>query len=202
MFTKEIYYYFQKALPSRLCNDIIKHGNELTKIKGETGIEQIRKNVVRKLTNKEKAEPRKMRKSTIAWLDDPWIYKEIQPYVQIANKQAGWDFDLQTVEKIQFTEYRPGQFYNYHQDNFHNKGLARKISMTVNLSKDSDYEGGDLYFKTIDRKNHDVIEITNKEFRHQGTLCVFPSFEVHKVTPLTKGVRYSLVLWTLGEKFK
>ena len=202
MFTKEIYYYFKNALPPRLCEDIIRFGNESSKEVGVIGIEQGRKNAVRKLTKKEKAEPRKMRKSTIAWLDDPWIYKEIQPYVELANQQAGWNFDLTTVEKIQFTEYRPGQFYNYHQDNFHNEGLTRKISMTVNLSKDSDYEGGDLVFKTIDRQNHNIIEITDKEFRHQGTLCVFPSFEVHKVSPVTKGVRYSLVLWTLGEKFR
>jgi len=202
MFTKEIYYYFKQALPISLCNDIIKYGNNATKIQGEIGLEQARKKVIRKLTKKEKLEPRKMRKSNIAWLDDPWIYKEIQPYVQIANKEANWNFNLSTVEKIQFTEYLPGQFYNYHQDNFHNEGLTRKISMTVNLSDGNLYEGGDLVFKTIDRNNHDVIEITNKEFRHQGTLCVFPSFELHKVTPVTKGVRYSLVLWTLGENFK
>jgi PKHD-type hydroxylase len=79
-------------------------------------------------------------------------------------------------------------------------GKIRKISMTINLNEPGDYDGGNLKFDFghhADRRFHEVEEI-----RPQGSIIVFPSFLDHCVTPLTRGTRYSLVLWTVGEPWK
>ena len=80
-------------------------------------------------------------------------------------------------------------------------GKVRKLSMTLNLNQPGDYEGGNLKFDfghhTDGEQFHECEEI-----RPQGSMVVFPSFIDHCVTPVTKGTRYSLVLWSLGQPFK
>ena len=75
-------------------------------------------------------------------------------------------------------------------------GRIRKISMTIPLVDGSEYEGGDFVIK-----NSFGDEIVIKEARKKGSVIVFPSFLLHKVTPVTAGTRYSLVMWTLGWPF-
>ncbi len=80
-------------------------------------------------------------------------------------------------------------------------GKIRKLSMTLNLNAPGDYEGGNLKF---DFGHHTDGEqfYECEEIRPQGSMIVFPSFLDHCVTPVTKGTRYSLVLWSLGQPFK
>ena len=73
--------------------------------------------------------------------------------------------------------------------------------MTINLTEPDDYKGGDLKFDFgphADTKRYHECE----EIRPQGSVIIFPSFIYHCVTPVTRGTRYSLVLWTLGDPFK
>ena len=80
-------------------------------------------------------------------------------------------------------------------------GKVRKLSLTLNLNKPGEYEGGNLMFDFgTHNETEQFIECT--EIRPQGSLIVFPSFMPHCVTPVTKGTRYSLVLWVLGDPFK
>ena len=76
-------------------------------------------------------------------------------------------------------------------------GKIRKISVTLNLNKPGEYEGGNLKFDfgphVAGERFHECEEI-----RPQGSIIIFPSFVYHQVTPITKGTRYSLVLWTVG----
>jgi PKHD-type hydroxylase len=78
-----------------------------------------------------------------------------------------------------------------------------KLSMTVSLSNKTQYEGGELQFAhgndNLKEKNKKAI--TCKEIFSKGSLVVFPSFIWHKVQPVTKGNRYSLVVWNLGNPF-
>ncbi len=80
-------------------------------------------------------------------------------------------------------------------------GKVRKLSVTINISQPGSYEGGNLKFDygphTEGSRYHEVTEA-----RDQGSIIVFPSFIDHTVTPITKGKRYSLVLWNLGDPFK
>jgi len=78
---------------------------------------------------------------------------------------------------------------------------VRKLSVTINLSENNSYEGGNLKF---DYGPHNEGERYHEctEIRPRGSIIIFPSFVHHQVTPVTKGTRYSLVLWSCGRPFK
>ena len=200
------YFYFKKALPENLCNEIIRFGNSKIKHRGITGYEIVKKNSIKKkLSQGDKKKINKIRKSNITWVNEPWITREVTPYLYRANKEAGWNYDIEGHEQIQFTEYNKGQFYNFHQDYFDGPdkdGKYRKVSMTINLSDPKEYKGGDLFFKSLDKEKNILIEHTNPDFKEKGTICAFPSFEIHKVSPVTQGIRHSLVLWSYGKAFQ
>jgi PKHD-type hydroxylase len=81
-------------------------------------------------------------------------------------------------------------------------GKIRKISLTINLNKPGDYEGGNLKFDFGMHTSREARFHECEEIRPQGSMIVFPSFIDHCVTPVTSGTRYSLVLWTLGDPWK
>ena len=151
-----------------------------------------------------------LRKSTVMWLDEKWVYELVVPYMQAANREAGWQFEITTVEKVQLTRYDAGGFYTWHKDSITDRlsafnrpkeddwyGMVRKLSMTVLLN--DDYEGGNFEFSNYERGE---FSIAKPDFDKVGSIIVFPSFMEHRVTPVTKGVRYSLVVWFLGPPFK
>jgi PKHD-type hydroxylase len=205
------YYYFQSALTPRFCDELIKYGKsqqeQLALTGGQTNKIQEGKN----LSEEDLKDLKKKRDSNIAWLNDRWIYKEIQPFIHQANRLANWNFDWDFSESCQFTKYGPGQHYGAHCDswespyaNADNKdtfGKIRKLSVTCSLSDPSEYEGGELEFQF---RNQDDPTPKKKcvEILPRGSICVFPSFVWHEVRPVTKGVRYSLVIWSLGYPFK
>jgi PKHD-type hydroxylase len=118
------------------------------------------------------------------------------------NKNAGWNFQYEKCEQVQFTEYKPGQHYDWHYDynSDKNDGTIRKLSIVVSLSDPSEYEGGEFLLS-----NANVVkpaeELTVSEIKPKGSILVFPSFLWHKVVPVTKGVRYSAVAWMRGKNF-
>jgi PKHD-type hydroxylase len=155
---------------------------------------------------------KKKRDSNIVWLNDRWIYKEIQPFIHQANKLAGWNFDWDFSESCQFTKYKLNQFYDWHcdsweapyinPDNKETHGKIRKLSVTCSLSDPKNYKGGELEF---DFRNMDPDKPTIRkcaEIAARGSIVVFPSHVWHRVKPVTKGTRYSLVIWNLGYPFK
>ena len=79
-------------------------------------------------------------------------------------------------------------------------GLCRKISVTVNLSDPNDYDGGDLWLTKLpqDSSLNELETFTNPNFRDKGAVVVFPSWIRHRVTPVTRGTRYSAVVWFNG----
>ena len=162
----------------------------------------------KKLDSKAIKDLKKKRNSNIVWLDERWIYKEIQPYVHRANQEAGWNFQWDFSERCQFTKYKLNQYYDWHIDTFKafKDKKQRKISMTCQLTDGSEYEGGELQFDFRDYSPNlrDESEhlITVKEILPKGTVVVFPSFLWHRVKPVTKGTRYSLVMWNIGAPFK
>jgi len=81
-------------------------------------------------------------------------------------------------------------------------GKVRKLSVTINLNKPGDYDGGNLKFDYGHHTENGVQFHECEEIRPQGSIIVFPSFLDHCVTPVTRGTRYSLVLWNLGKPFK
>ena len=195
------YWFFKSAIPPRVCDDIIKFALNKTETIGRTG-ENNNKLDKEKLFNL-----KRQRNSNIVWLNDPWIYKEIEPFVKIANKNAGWNFQWDYPEEIQFTKYKKGQFYDWHCDTSEQEGpKIRKISMTCQLTDESEYEGGELEFdfRHYNPVKRDELQhvVREKEILSKGSVVLFPSFIWHRVKPVQKGTRYSLVVWFRGEKYK
>jgi len=206
------YYYFQNALTPRVCNEIIKYGISQQEIIATTGREKEKVENKIPLSKKDLKDLKKKRDSNVVWLSDSWIYKEIQPYIHEANRRAGWNFDWDYSEACQFTKYKLNQFYDWHCDSFNNPydmpnnlkfhKKIRKLSVTCSLSDPKDYEGGELEFdfKNMDPDKKSVRKCA--EIKPRGSIVVFPSHVWHRVKPVTKGIRYSLVIWNLGYPFR
>ena len=150
-----------------------------------------------------------VRKSKISWIKSPLLYNNINPLIHEANRAAGWFFQWDWNETAQFTEYKKGDFYSWHMDtsdtpygsklgiNF--QGKIRKLSSILLLSDpDKDFKGGELEmdFSNGGGKGKKIIKKLNKK-----GIITFPSFVRHRVKPVTKGIRHSLVLWHLGFPF-
>ena len=204
---KYYYWYFESAIPEKICDDIVAYGIDQQK---ETALIGTVKNG-HQLSAKKLKNIQKKRKSDVVWMSENWIYKEIHPYINIANRNSGWNFHWDWSQACQFTEYKKDQFYDWHCDSYlepyndlknqNEFGKIRKLSVTINLTPEENYEGGNLKF---DFGRHDDNEQTHeaKVARAQGTVIVFPSYTYHCVTPVTRGTRYSLVLWCSGRPFK
>ena len=207
------YWYFKSALTPKFCDEVIAYANQQKEVIALTGGYEKKK----KLKKEEIKNLQRKRKSDLVWLNDTWIYKEIHPYVQQANIQAGWNFDWNFSESCQFTKYKHNQYYDWHCDSWEkpynkknkndpNHGKIRKLSMTCQLSDGSEYQGGELEF---DFRNYDPPmrdeakhKVQCKEILPKGSIIVFPSFVWHRVKPVTSGTRYSLVVWHLGYPFR
>jgi len=208
------YWYFKSVLSPKFCDELIAYGKKNQEQIALTGIVDDKRNLKSQpLTKKEMKDLKKKRDSNIVWMNDRWIYDQIQPYVHQANKSAGWNFEWDWSESCQFTKYSKEQYYDWHCDswefpynnpeNLNLHGKIRKLSVTCSLSDPKDYKGGELEF------NFNNPETTRKqnikkclEILPRGSIAVFPSFVWHRVKPVTKGTRYSLVIWNLGYPFK
>jgi len=135
------------------------------------------------------------------------------PFIDLANKNAEWNFDWDFLEECQFTKYKKGQFYDWHCDSWEHPydkpndpkehGKIRKLSVTLNLSDPKDYTGGELEFDYNDGgPMNDSKRSVCKEILPKGSLVVFPSHVWHRVKPVTSGERNSLVIWNLGYPFR
>ena len=138
------------------------------------------------------------RKSEIAWLDDNsetrWIYEKIAELCKIANRTM-WNFDIWGYQdSYQYTVYYgDGGHYDWHVDL--GPGISnRKISVVLQLSDLEEYDGGDLQMNP----GGQILTVP----KGLGTICFFPSFMLHRVTPLNSGVRKSLVNWFCGANFR
>ena len=198
---KNYFYVFPEAIPHHFCDDLVNYGNSQTFDIATTGDSDT--SDISKLY--------KQRNSSIVWMDEPWIYNLILPFVKEANIQAGWNYDITQSEACQWTKYAETQHYDWHMDSFdkpHNQvgkpihGLVRKVSVTVSLCDGNEYEGGDLQLDLRNKKDSTSNVFVSEYARKKGAITVFPSFIWHRVTPVTKGTRYSLVVWNCGKPFR
>ncbi len=139
-----------------------------------------------------------VRSSQVAWLTRvPWVLDMLYHYVDFAN-QAAFKANIYKKADIQYTEYHAEQkgHYGLHHDIDWNRndGFDRKLSITIQLSDPSDYEGGLFEFTEVESPEKDACKA-------KGTVLVFPSYLTHKVNPVTKGTRKSLVAWFEGPKW-
>jgi len=139
-----------------------------------------------------------IRRSKINWLfnsdETRWVFEKLG---FLASKLNADDFNFDLTgfgEPLQLTHYDQSEngMYGWHQD--YGKGISRKLSLVLQLSDPSEYEGGNLQVMT---------EISPQTVKKQrGLVAVFPSYVLHQVTPVTQGTRQSLVAWISGPQFK
>ena len=133
--------------------------------------------------------------SEIRWINDRPTLDRFLEYTKLVNKEAGWNFQIDGIEPLQYTEYGAGGEYGWHIDQ-HTKPYAdnriRKISFSLLLN--DDYEGGD--FQCWYGGQNGFINLP----REKGDVLMFPSFFMHRVTPIKSGERKALVFWTGSNK--
>jgi PKHD-type hydroxylase len=139
-----------------------------------------------------------IRRSQVSWLqnkpDTTWVFDKLADVAAELNAKF-FRFDLVGFgEALQMTNYNSGEngMYGWHVD--YGGNVSRKLSLVVQLSHPSDYEGGELQIKT-DANNSTVK-------KQRGFIVAFPSYTLHQVTPVTKGTRQSLVAWISGPPFR
>lgn len=142
-----------------------------------------------------------IRNCSISWIDvdneSSSIFVKLSEIVNTLNNKF-YKYDLTEMESLQFTEYssETKDFYTSHSDDGYKFNLFRKLSVSVQLSNPSEYDGGDLVFY---RNTLSESAVAPKEI---GTVIVFPSFVIHEVQKITAGTRKSLVTWVNGPRFK
>lgn len=179
------YYFYKNAFTPSELEEIKKLGDSYPKKTAEVG-------------GGEDSSVSDYRISEIAWIDQEpksnWLYSKIADYAIEANKQM-WNFDIWGYhDSLQYTNYYGnGGHYDWHADL--GPGISnRKLSVVLQLSKPEDYEGGDLQMNI----GSNILTVP-KEY---GLLCFFPSFLLHRVTPLSSGHRISLVTWLCGANLR
>lgn len=142
----------------------------------------------------------KIRRSNVGWLsktkEQAWVYEKLERVVTQLNANF-YQFDLTGFgEALQLTNYSSDEqgMYRWHQDFGGRNSVSRKLSLVLQLSHPSDYEGGNLQILT----SGEPTTIDKK----RGLITVFPSWTLHQVTPVTKGTRQTLVTWISGPQFK
>ena len=210
------YYYWKGEIPKGECEKIIEEFDISPSKEAATGhyqgIEALYPEEIEGLKkvdnwdylhNKPKdlnVPDKSIRRTKLNWFPSNHEYNKILcDYVLKAN-EIQYHYNLTKFTPCQFARYNVGDFYNFHQDAGHNpidyEEETRKLSMTVQLSDPDSYEGGEFYFY------NGISEEYEPPIQEQGSIIVFDSRLWHRVSPVTKGVRYSLVSWSLGPAFK
>ena len=170
-------------LPSELCNMIINEcESNLDLSDGVTG----------------GGLNRSTRDSQVGWIPKiHWINGVIWHYVWNANQEV-YNYDITGIHgSVQYTTYSPNEYYTWHCDDmngFEDIG-NRKLSVSIQLSDASEYEGGEFQMRDNDNKNFFAPKA-------KGSIIVFDSRLQHRVKPVTSGVRKSLVAWCRGPEWQ
>ena len=165
-------------IPDEMCDCIVNSIDDTLYKKGTTG-------------NNNKLLARNV---NIQFINNTWINALLCGYIRYANS-LNFHYNLSDEDKelAQISKYSVGQFYGEHRDfGTNDDSITRKLSLTVQLSDEDSYEGGDLIFYNG--------SIKDKAPRGKGSVIVFDSRLFHEITPVIKGTRYSLVKWYHGDE--
>lgn len=143
-----------------------------------------------------------VRRSNVNWMpntqETQWVFEKLAHVASSLNARF-FRFDLTGFgEQIQLTNYDSSEhgMYGWHVDfGMSTVSASRKLSIVMQLSDPSEYEGGNLELKPA---GNEVVKIK----KQRGLIVAFPSWTLHQVTPVTQGNRQSLVAWITGPAFK
>lgn len=173
---------YEKTIPDEICDYIISSLKDNEYDKGRINSTNINE---------------KVRNVLVQYIPQSnWISSLVHYYGFDANK-SNFNYAIGDVSAAQFLKYEPGMFYRVHADtsyNPDNEGYYRKLTVIVNLTDPSDFEGGEFVLF-----NDGLTPIRLKA--EKGTVFVFPSYLNHKISPIKEGIRYSIVGWIMGPPF-
>jgi len=163
------------------CETVIAASRDLTEYVGSAG---------------EVKQSDDLRKSRLQFIapdeETAWIFKKLENAAGLANQY--YEFDIAGFrERLQVAEYSNSGHYTWHTDVGKDQTSSRKLSVSVQLTDGEDYEGGNLEFHSLGNLNAS---------RGIGSTIIFPSYLLHRVTPVTSGTRRSLVVWVHGRPFR
>ena len=144
---------------------------------------------------------KQVRDTEIYWFNHKKLADKIAVKINEVNKQI-WNYKISEVEFFQLGVYNSGGHYSWHKDDVEFiKGSCRKLSFTLLLNDSSMYEGGDLQMHTsFDATSGSPIVKKVNKLERTGSMVIFPSNKYHRVVPVTKGQRISLVGWCWGPR--
>jgi len=215
-------YWTFSDIPSDLCDILIKdlkkydEAIEDSTIRDEVGNPELHEGI---------------RKSSNAWINGSnWVAGFVWYYITKANRE-NFRYDIEGLDsnEIQYTEYKKGEYYDWHVDDDINRCMIndklltsdinqgenlailngeyiRKLSFSIQLSDPEDYEGGELEFKAnnygSERRGDFTLDDTFFTPNKKGTIIIFDSRVRHRVCEVKSGVRKSLVGWVVGPRWK
>jgi PKHD-type hydroxylase len=185
---KDIWQVWPSALSAQECDEIINRAQTYPVGQGTVGAEQHNRI------------DHALRDSSVRWMkteNERKIIDRLMGFVNSSNR-TNFGFDIVEPYELQFTEYHGTNngYYGWHHDVHltHSKPYERKLTAVVQLSDRESYEGGGFEFQTAPKPS--------ELFEKRGSILIFPSFLVHRVLPVTRGVRYSLVTWVEGPQWR
>jgi len=215
-------YWTFSDIPSDLCDILIKdlkkydEAIEDSTIRDEVGNPELHEGI---------------RKSSNAWINGSnWVAGFVWYYITKANRE-NFRYDIEGLDsnEIQYTEYKKGEYYDWHVDDDINRCMIndklltsdinqgenlailngeyiRKLSFSIQLSDPEDYEGGELEFKAnnygSERRGDFTLDDTFFTPNKKGTIIIFDSRVRHRVCEVKSGIRKSLVGWVVGPRWK
>ena len=215
-------YWTFSDIPSDLCDILIKdlkkydEAIEDSTIRDEVGNPELHEGI---------------RKSSNAWINGSnWVAGFVWYYITKANRE-NFRYNIEGLDsnEIQYTEYKKGEYYDWHVDDDINRCMIndklltsdinqgenlatlngeyiRKLSFSIQLSDPEDYECGDLEFKAnnygSERRGDFTLDDTFFTPNKKGTIIIFDSRVRHRVCEVKSGVRKSLVGWVVGPRWK
>ena len=161
---------------------------------------EIKKSLINNPTSSSR-DPNLLRISKQAWINEPSFCKSFYDFGQKINKLCEWNFDIKSIEPIQYGIYGEGCKYDWHVDQMRKplKGSVRKISMTLFMSNPDEYKGGEFDLELFDPEKNPRYETFKLK---KGSAIFFQSDRWHRVRTVSQGVRKSLVAWYSGTTFK
>ena len=203
------FYIFPKAVPKKSCKKLLKYclkhsdfedASVINEGYSDSGEEDLSR---QDLANRTRYD-HETRKTAVSFITDKdnIMNELVWGYIRQANKLF-FNYKLEYFQPIQFARYRDGGHYDWHMDASPQElsKECRKLSLTFSLTDDTEYEGGLLQFYHGDKPYNDKDHDIERDIKSVGTVIVFDSRDWHRVTPVTKGTRYSIVCWTVGPNF-
>lgn len=119
-----------------------------------------------------------------------WIIVRVAQKLYQANEF--FNQDIVTIMGTNIVDYQVNGYLRWHVDVGPDIVSTRKLSSVIFLSTPEEYEGGKLVW--FPPQPDYVAE--------QGSMVIFPSYMTHRVEPVTKGFRQTLVSWAHGPAFR